>query len=99
MRPRLPRIARGVVLGLALTATMTATMTGAACAKDFKIGGTMQGYGAKFYPPGQRMAGQNERSIAGVMQYVDGKTNVVWPKQLRTVEPMLPLPPGHAYAP
>jgi hypothetical protein len=61
--------------------------------------GTMQGYGVNSYPPGHRMAGQNERSIAVVMHYVDGKTNVVWPKQLRTAEPMLPLPAGHAYAP
>jgi branched-chain amino acid transport system substrate-binding protein len=53
----------------------------------------------KFYPPGDRMAGQNERSIAVVMQYVDGKTNVVWPKELRTADPVLPLPAGHAYAP
>jgi len=38
MRPRLPRFARGVVLGLALTGTLTATTTMAANAKDFKIG-------------------------------------------------------------
>jgi hypothetical protein len=24
---------------------------------------------------------------------------VVWPKQLRTAEPVMPLPKGHAYAP
>jgi hypothetical protein len=24
---------------------------------------------------------------------------VVWPKELRTADPVLPLPPGHAYAP
>jgi len=71
----------------------------AALETDIPIGGTMQGYGVKFYPPGHQMAGQNERSIAVVMQYVDGKTNVVWPKQLRTAEPILPLPAGHAYAP
>ena len=50
----------------------------------------------KFYPPGDRMAGQNERSLAVVMQYVDGKTNVVWPKQLRTADPVMPLPAGHS---
>ena len=71
----------------------------AALETDIPIGGTMQGYGVKFYPPGHQMAGQNERSIAVVMQYVDGKTNVVWPKPLRTAEPILPLPAGHAYAP
>ena len=41
----------------------------------------------------------DERSIAAGMQYVSGKTNVVWPTELRTAEPVLPLPPGHAYAP
>ncbi len=71
----------------------------AALETDIPIGGTIQGYGVKFYPPGQPMAGQNERAITAVMQYVDGKTNVVWPKELRTAEPILPLPPGHAYAP
>jgi branched-chain amino acid transport system substrate-binding protein len=71
----------------------------AALETDIPIGGTMQGYGVKFYPPGQQMAGQNERAITAVMQYVDGKTNVVWPKELRTADPILPLPAGHAYAP
>lgn len=71
----------------------------AALDTDIPIGGTMQGYGVKFYPPGDRMAGQNERSLAVVMQYVDGKTNVVWPKQLRTADPVMPLPAGHSYAP
>ena len=66
---------------------------------DMPIGSTIQGYGVKFFPPGTPMAGQNERSIAVVMQYVDGKTNVVWPKELRTADPVLPLPAGHAYAP
>jgi branched-chain amino acid transport system substrate-binding protein len=71
----------------------------AALDTDIPIGGTIQGYGMKFYPPGHKMAGQNERSIAVVMQYVDGKTTVVWPKELRTADPVLPLPAGHAYAP
>ena len=71
----------------------------AALDTDIPIGGTMQGYGVKFYPPGDRTAGQNERSLAVVMQYVDGKTNVVWPKQLRTADPVMPLPAGHSYAP
>ena len=71
----------------------------AALETDIPIGGTIQGYGVKFYPPGHAMAGQNERAITAVMQYVDGKTTVVWPKELRTADPILPLPPGHAYAP
>jgi branched-chain amino acid transport system substrate-binding protein len=77
----------------------TEALRQAALETDIPIGGTIQGYGMKFYPPGERMAGQNERSIAVVMQYVDGKTTVVWPKELRTADPVLPLPAGHAYAP
>ena len=58
----------------------------------------MQGYGVKFAGPGSPMAGQNERSIAVVMQFVNGKTNVVWPPQIKSAEPVFPLPKGHAYA-
>ncbi len=70
----------------------------AALETDIPIGGTMQGYGVKFFAPGTPMAGQNERSIAVVMQFVDGKTNVVWPPQIKSAEPVFPFPKGHAYA-
>ena len=70
----------------------------AALDTDIPIGGTIQGYGVKFFPPGTQMAGQNERSIAVVMQFVDGKTMVVWPSQIKTAEPVVPFPKGHAYA-
>ncbi len=70
----------------------------AALDTDIPIGGTVQGYGVKFFKPGTPMAGQNERSIAVVMQFVDGKTTIVWPKEIKTAEPVFPLPKGHAYA-
>jgi branched-chain amino acid transport system substrate-binding protein len=70
----------------------------AALDTDIPIGGTTQGYGVKFFPPGTPMAGQNERSIAVVMQFVDGKTTVVWPEEIKTADPVFPLPKGHAYA-
>jgi len=70
----------------------------AALDTDIPIGGTIQGYGVKFFGPGTPMAGQNERSIAVVMQFVDGKTKVVWPSAISTAEPIVPLPKGHAYA-
>src|ERR1044072_8174466 len=70
----------------------------AALDADIPIGGSMQGYGVKFNPPGDAMAGQNARSIAVVMQFVDGKTTVVWPKEIKTAEPVFPFPKGHAYA-
>ena len=70
----------------------------AALDADIPIGGTMQGYGVKFAGPGSPMAGQNERSIAVVMQFVNGKTNVVWPPQIKSADPVFPFPKGHAYA-
>jgi branched-chain amino acid transport system substrate-binding protein len=70
----------------------------AALDTDIPVGGTIQGYGVKFFPPGTPMAGQNERSTPVVMQFVDGQTKVVWPKEIKTAEPVFPLPKGHAYA-
>src|SRR3954454_15659273 len=60
----------------------------AALDADIPIGGTMQGYGVKFAGPGTPMSGQNERSIAFVMQFVDANTNVVWPPQIKSAEPI-----------
>ena len=66
---------------------------------DIPVGGTIQGYGVKFYPPGSPMAGQNERSSPVVMQYNANDTYVVWPAAIKTKEAVLPLPKGHTYAP
>ncbi len=70
----------------------------AALETDIPEGGTVQGYGVKFFPPGHQMAGQNERSFPAIVQYVDGQTKVAWPKGLQTLDPVVPLPAGHAYA-
>jgi branched-chain amino acid transport system substrate-binding protein len=70
----------------------------AALETDIPPGGTVQSYGVKFYPPGHPMAGQNERSTPVVMQYVNGETEVVWPSAIKTADPVMPLPKGHAYA-
>ena len=70
----------------------------AALDTDIPEGGTIQGYGVKFFPPGTPMSGQNERSSPVVMQYVDGKTKIVWPLALQTIDPVLPLPAGNPYA-
>jgi branched-chain amino acid transport system substrate-binding protein len=64
---------------------------------DIPAGGTIQGYGVKFFPPGSAMAGQNERSSPVVMQYVNGRTYVAWPKAIRTTDPIFPFPKGHPY--
>ncbi len=71
----------------------------AALDTDIPVGGTIQGYGVKFFPPGTPMAGQNERSSPVVMQYAGNDTFVVWPSAIKTRDPVLPLPKGHTYAP
>jgi branched-chain amino acid transport system substrate-binding protein len=65
---------------------------------DIPPGGTIQGYGVKFYPPGTPLAGQNERSTPAVMQYSGEHTAVVWPTNIKTQDPVLPLPPSSIYA-
>jgi branched-chain amino acid transport system substrate-binding protein len=70
----------------------------AALDTDIPDGGTIQGYGVKFHPPGDEMSGQNERSSPVVMQYINGKTEIVWPARLRTAEPVLPWPKSHSYS-
>jgi len=70
----------------------------AALETDIPVGGTMQGYGVKFYPPGHPLAGQNERAFPVVIQFVDGKGRIVWPKEIAS-DAVLPFPKGHAYAP
>ena len=70
----------------------------AALETDIPVGGTMQGYGVKFNPPGHEMAGQNALSSPVVMQYIGGETKIVWPSAIKTADPVLPLPSGHPYA-
>jgi branched-chain amino acid transport system substrate-binding protein len=70
----------------------------AALETDIPVGGTMQGYGVKFFPPGHPLAGQNERAFPVVMQYVNGRARIAWPKEIQTTDPVLPFPKGHAFA-
>jgi branched-chain amino acid transport system substrate-binding protein len=70
----------------------------AALDTDIPVGGTIQGYGVKFFPPGTEMAGQNERSTPVVMQYIGKDTYVVWPTALKSRDPVMPLPKGNAYS-
>ena len=46
----------------------------AALDTDIPEGGTMLGYGVKFYGEGTQFAGQNERSFPVVIQYIDDKS-------------------------
>lgn len=70
----------------------------AAMETDIPVGGSIQGYGVKFFPPGHAMAGQNERSSPVVMQYSGNDTFIVWPSAIKTKDATLPLPKGHAYS-
>src|SRR5215470_2142924 len=65
---------------------------------DIPVGGTIQGYGVKFYPPGTQMSGQNERSTPVVMQNAGEHISVVYPGVIRTQDPVLPLPKSSVYA-
>jgi ABC-type branched-subunit amino acid transport system substrate-binding protein len=70
----------------------------AALETDIPEGGTMLGFGVKFFPEDAAMAGQNERAFPVVIQYVDDKSYVVWPKSQQQREPVLPLPAGMTYS-
>jgi branched-chain amino acid transport system substrate-binding protein len=70
----------------------------AALDTDIPEGGTMLGFGVKFYPEGSRFAGQNERSYPVILQYIDDKSYVVWPKSQMQRETVLPLPKGTTYS-
>src|SRR5438067_1392347 len=64
---------------------------------DIPAGGTIQGYGVKFYPPGTPLSGQNERSTPVVMQHAGEHISVVWPTNIRTQDPVFPLPKSSTY--
>jgi branched-chain amino acid transport system substrate-binding protein len=65
---------------------------------DIPEGGTMQGYGVKFHPPGHPMAGQNARAIAAVFQVQEGRLTPVYPPVVASGPPILPLAPSSPFA-
>ena len=69
----------------------------AALEVDVPEGGTMLGFGVKFLGDGV-MAGQNDRAFPVIVQYVDDKPYVVWPKSLQHRDAVLPLPSSSPYA-
>jgi len=70
----------------------------AALEVDLPEGGTMLGFGVKFEGEGAPMAGQNDRAFPVILQYVDDKPYLVWPKSQQQREPVLPLPGSSPYA-
>jgi ABC-type branched-subunit amino acid transport system substrate-binding protein len=65
---------------------------------DLPEGGTMLGFGVKFEDQDSELAGQNQRAFPVIIQYVDDKPYVVWPKSQQMQEPVLPLPAGTTYS-
>jgi branched-chain amino acid transport system substrate-binding protein len=65
---------------------------------DIPPGGTIQGYGVKFFPPGTPLSGQNERSTPVVMQNAGEHISVVWPTKIQTQDPVFPLPKSSIYS-
>ena len=65
---------------------------------DIPLGGTLQGYGVKFAPPADDMAGQNLRAMPVVMQNRGNDITVVWPSEIATADPIAPLPAASPYA-
>src|SRR5512138_709786 len=70
----------------------------AALEVDLPEGATMLGFGVKFEGEGQPMAGQNDRAFPVILQYVDDKPYLVWPKSQQQREPVMPLPGSSPYA-
>ena len=70
----------------------------AAMDTDVPEGGTMLGFGVKFEGPDADMSGQNDRAFPVVIQYIDDKSYVVWPKSQQQREPVLKLPKSSPYA-
>jgi ABC-type branched-subunit amino acid transport system substrate-binding protein len=70
----------------------------AAMDTDVPDGGTMLGFGVKFEGPGQPMEGQNERAYPVIVQYIEDKAYVVWPKAQAERPPVLKLPASSPYA-
>jgi branched-chain amino acid transport system substrate-binding protein len=72
----------------------------AALEVDIPAGGTVQGFGVKFAAPGSPLAGQNERSEMGLMQYFPTapEERIVGPASFKTADAVLPLPKSSPYA-
>jgi branched-chain amino acid transport system substrate-binding protein len=64
---------------------------------DVPDGGTMLGFGVKFEGVDESMSGQNTRAYPVVIQYIDDKSYVVWPKSQQQREPAK-LPSSSPYA-
>jgi branched-chain amino acid transport system substrate-binding protein len=69
----------------------------AAAEIDIPEGSTPCGYGVKFAPSEDKYGGQNVRSFLVAMQWVNGKERIVWPTNLQTADPIIPIPADSPY--
>lgn len=53
---------------------------------------TPMGYGVKFAPPGDKIAGQDIRAFPLIFQWQQGKQVTVWPKEAAVAEAIIPWP-------
>jgi branched-chain amino acid transport system substrate-binding protein len=65
---------------------------------DIPDGGTMMGYGVKFYGPGERFRGQNERAFPVVYEVIRQKFEIVYPRAVASAEPNVFLPSSSPWA-
>jgi hypothetical protein len=56
------------------------------------MGERRQAMASNLPPPGHKFSGQNLRAYAAVMQWLNGKIEIVSPSSLKTSEPRLPAP-------
>lgn len=62
---------------------------------DIPDGQFIMPYGVKFEPPASEFAGQNVRASLVMMQWIDGKLQVISPEGWKTAEAVLPMPATH----
>jgi branched-chain amino acid transport system substrate-binding protein len=63
----------------------------AAAKTNIPDGGTPQGFGVKFNPPGGPNVGDNAAAKSYIMQWQGGVLKVVWPSSLAVASPVFPM--------
>lgn len=72
-------------------------LTKAAMETDLPAGTTIQGFGVRFHPKENPMAGQNMRAVPAIRQVFDEGLAIVWPSVMKTKDAVAPLPPTSPY--
>lgn len=65
---------------------------------NIPVGGSLLGFGVTFPEPGSSdMDGQNHDAFPVIVQYANRETKIAWPKELQTVDPVMPFPASSPY--